>query len=264
MTQGVLLVAFNNQQVDYVNIAAWNAQRIQHYLDLPVAVVTDCVDHPKIHCFDQVIHRDKPQSGSRYFHDLDQVVNWHNHDRSHSALLSPFDQTLLLDVDYIVNSDQLRDLLAIDQDFVCHRYAVNARTGDKFNTTFGKYHMPMYWATVVCYRKSLKTQVIFNTMQMVQQNWSHYRNLYGIHRAAFRNDHALSIALTLESGNTLQTTDIPWNLVSVLPEDQLTFEHDKFVLEWQDGKRKRYIIIANQDFHAMGKSYLEKIIANQI
>ena len=263
MKQGVLLIAFNNQQVDYVSIAAWNTQRIHAHLDLPVCLITDQTNHPKISKFDHVIHCDKPGAGARYFHDLDQVVNWHNHNRSHAALLSPFDHTLLLDVDYVVNSDQLRTLLYIDQDLVCHRHAVNARTGERFNSTFGKHNMPMYWATVMSYRRSAKSHMIFHTMQMVQQNWSHYRNLYGIHKSAFRNDHALSIALTLESGNTLSTTDIPWNLMSVLPEDELTFENDQFVLHWQQNNRRKYITIKNQDFHAMGKSYLEKIIADQ-
>jgi hypothetical protein len=264
MNQGVLLVAFNNEHVDYVNIAAWNAQRIHQYLNLPVAVITDSVDHAKLDIFDHVIHKHKPAAGQRYFHDLDSVVNWHNHDRSHSALLSPFDQTLMLDVDYVVNSNQLSCLFDIKQDFVCHRYAVNARTGEKFNTSFGKYNMPMYWATVMCFKRSLKCQVIFNMMQMVQSNWHHYRNLYGIQRPTFRNDHALSVALTLESGNTLNTFDIPWNLVSVLPEDELLCDnYTEFRLQWQDGQKRRYTVLKDQDFHAMGKSYLEKIIANQ-
>jgi hypothetical protein len=50
----------------------------------------------------------------------------------------------------------------------------------------------------------------------------------------------------------------------VLPEDELLCDnYTEFRLQWQDGQKRRYTILKDQDFHAMGKSYLEKIIANQ-
>lgn len=263
MTRGVLLVAFNNSHFDYVRMAAWNAARIRHFLNLPVALVTDAHSHQHLDQFDHVINLDRPQSGKRYFDDIKTTVDWINYDRSHAAWKSPFEHTLVLDVDYVVNSDQLKVLFDIDQDFLCHRTAVNARTGEVFNNTFGRYQMPMYWATVMCFRKSKKAQVIFEIMAMVQQHWQHYRDLYQIDRPAFRNDHALSIALNIESGHTLSTTDIPWNLLSVLPADELgCVDQTQFEITWQDTRTRR-VIINNQDFHAMGKSYLEKIIDNQ-
>ena len=263
MTRGVLLVAFNNSHFDYIKMAAWNADRIKHFLELPVCLITDRADHPQINHFDHVITVPRPHSGKRYFDDIQTTVDWINYDRSHAALQSPFDHTLVLDVDYVVNSDQLGMLFDVDQDFVCHRSAVNACTGEIFNTTFGKYHMPMYWATVMCFRRSPKAQVIFDIMTMVQHNWQHYRDLYQIDRPAFRNDHALSIALNIESGHTLHTVDIPWNLVSVLPGYELRgVDRYRFEIVWQE-QRGRRVIIQNQDFHAMGKSHLEKIIDDQ-
>lgn len=264
MTQGALLVAFNNAHIDYVTIAAWNADRIRRFLNVPVTLITDSTDHAKLDRFDQVIFRPTPQAGQRWFEDIDATVDWRNFDRSHAALESPYDKTLVLDVDYIVNSHQLRCLLDSTEDFLCHRHAVNARSGELFNISFGKYNMPMYWATVMCFKRSKKADVIFHMMQMIQNNWAHYRDLYQIDRPAFRNDHALSIALNIESGQTLTTTNIPWNLVSVLPAEKLSAISDtEFRIEWNDGQKTRFTLLANQDFHAMGKSYLEKIIANQ-
>ena len=263
MTRGVLLVAFNNSHFDYVKMAAWNATRVRHFLDVPVALVTDSLAHSNLDAFDHVIYMSRPQSGKRYFDDIQTTVDWINHDRSHAALQSPFEHTLVLDVDYVVNSDQLKFLFEINQDFVCHRDAVNARTGEIFNNTFGQYQMPMYWATVMCFRKSKKSQIIFDIIAMVQHNWQHYRDLYQIDRPAFRNDHALSIALNIESGHMLTTCDIPWNLVSVLPGDKLTcVDHNVFEIAWHDTRAHR-VTLKDQDFHAMGKSYLENIIDNQ-
>jgi hypothetical protein len=61
----------------------------------------------------------------------------------------------------------------------------------------------------------------------------------------------------------LNTIDIPWNLVSVLPGHELRgVDRNRFEVVWQE-QRGRRVIIQNQDFHAMGKSHLEKIIDNQ-
>ena len=44
MSSGVLLFAFNNEQVDYVSQAQYLAKRIRKYLDLPTTLVTDDVE----------------------------------------------------------------------------------------------------------------------------------------------------------------------------------------------------------------------------
>ena len=41
MTQGVLLFALNNKDVDYIKQAVFCAKKIKHHLKLPVALVTD-------------------------------------------------------------------------------------------------------------------------------------------------------------------------------------------------------------------------------
>ena len=53
MTQGALIFAFDNEEIDYVKLAAWNARNIHEHLKIPVAIVTDSVDVPDV--FDVVI-----------------------------------------------------------------------------------------------------------------------------------------------------------------------------------------------------------------
>ena len=53
MTQGVLLFAQNNNEIDYVRIAVFAAERIKQYLNMPVSIVTNMIiDHS---IFDQII-----------------------------------------------------------------------------------------------------------------------------------------------------------------------------------------------------------------
>ena len=265
MIRGALIFAFNNEHTDYVRMAAWSADRIHRHLDIPVAVVTNAPERARSHTsFDHIIDAVPETGGTRWFEDYAATVSWHNAGRTDAYALSPWDQTLVLDADYVVCSDALHSLWSVDTDFLCHRLAFNAATGSLLTglNTFGQWDMPMWWATVMMFRRSNHSQFIFESMQMIKSNWQHYRNLYGISKPTYRNDFALSIALGIVSGQTWQVQEIPWNLTSVLPEVELKqLDKDYFVLEYADSVgKKKTAGINGIDFHAMGKRHLEKII----
>lgn len=249
-------------------MAAWSADRIRRHLDIPVAVVTDLdPGDPRVSRFDRVIAADATTGGTRWFEDYASTVTWHNAGRVDAFDLSPWDHTLVLDADYVVCSDTLGRLWDCDSDFLCHRTAWNAANGSMLDglNTFGRLKMPMWWATVMCFKKTNVSQYIFDAMTMVRQNWQHYRDLYQIDRATYRNDFALSIALGIVSGHTLQVDEIPWNLASVMPDTELTqLDDDYFGLTYTDIYNvPRTVGISGTDFHAMGKAHLEKIIASR-
>lgn len=266
MTTGALIFAFNNERTDYVKMASWSAARIRHFLNIPTTLVTDS-DSPELaKQFDQVIHARAQTGGRRYFEDYADTVSWHNAGRTDAYSLSPYDTTLALDSDYVVCGNQLQQVLNAPQDFLAHRTAFNvARPEDPFLDTFGRNKFPMWWATVMMFRKSPTAQYIFDSMQMIKDNYEHYRNLYGISERNYRNDYALSIALGLVSGHTLKVDSIPWPMPSVLPDTELSKvdagETELWHMKYTDKHSKlRTIGLAGQDFHAMGKHELEKVI----
>jgi hypothetical protein len=266
MTTGALIFAFNNEKTNYVTMARWSAKRIRQHLDIPVAIVTDSTDPGLVEEFENVINVSPQTGGSRYFEDYADSVSWHNAGRTDAYSLSPFEQTLVLDSDYVVCGDQQRQVLNAPQDFLAHRDAFNvARSDEPFLDTFGRNQFPMWWATVMMFRKSPTAQYIFDSMAMIKHNYRHYRDLYGITEQNYRNDYALSIALGIVSGHTLKVDSIPWPLVSVTPDTELTRESfgdaEMWIMKYagRDSKPKT-ISIAGQDFHAMGKKYLEAVI----
>ena len=203
MTCGALIFAFNNEATDYVRMAAWSAENIRRHLNIPVAVVTDADPaDSRLKAFDQVVHATAESGGTRWFEDYASTVTWHNAGRVNAYELSPFDQTLVLDADYVVASDALLDILKLPQQFAAFQDAFDPSSMSNLET-FGEYNMPMWWATVMMFRKSNTAQYIFDSMQMVRDNWQHYRDLYNIDRATYRNDFALSIALGIVSGHTI-------------------------------------------------------------
>jgi hypothetical protein len=262
LTQGVLIFAFNNEATDYIAMAAWSARNIRRHLNLPVAIVTDNPEAAAQYEFEHIIATVADTGGSRHFADYGTTVTWHNAGRVNAYELSPFDQTLVLDADYVVASDSLLDVLKIPQQFAAFKDSLDVANLTNLET-FGEYTMPMWWATVMMFRRGNISQFIFDSMQMIRNNWQHYRDLYGIHQSNYRNDYALSIALGLVAGAEQSVHEIYGSMVNVMPGLRLTWvEQDHYEVEYTnaDGQLKN-MSWRGMDFHAMGKRHLEVIVA---
>jgi hypothetical protein len=262
LTQGVVIFAFNNEATDYLAMAAWSAKNIRRHLNLPVAVVTDDPAAAAEHKFEHIIATAADTGGSRHFADYGTTVTWHNAGRINAYELSPFDQTLVLDADYVVASDALLDALKLPQQFAAFQDAFDPSSMSNLET-FGAYNMPMWWATVMMFRRGNVSQYIFDSMQMIRANWQHYRDLYGIHQSNYRNDYALSIALGLVAGAEQAVHTIFRPMLNVLPEHRLTcVEPDSYEIEYTNAEGKlKTMSWQGLDFHAMCKKHLEAIVA---
>ncbi len=263
MTTGALIFAFDNEQTDYVAMAAWSAENIHRHLDIPVAVVTDAPDRARTYSgIDRIIEAVPESGGTRYFEDYQSVVTWHNAGRVDAYALSPWERTLVLDADYVVASQQLKPLLNCGQEFLCYKDAMSAIDDLPGLNVFGRHKFPMWWATVMLFQKCNHARFIFESMTMIRQNWQHYRDIYGIDRATYRNDFALSIALGIVSGHTLQVDTIPGCLISVMPDQRLTqLGQDDYLVEYQNSSGKKQCVeFVGMDFHAMGKRDLGEIV----
>lgn len=267
MTAGALIFAFDNQCTDYVAMAAWSAANIKQHLGIPVAVVTDSTDSQKLAVFDCVIPAQPISGGARHFSDYNAHVTWYNAGRPDAYDLSPWDETLVLDSDYVINSSALNLLLGKGFDFTCFRHCRDATDPERvILPTFGRFQMPMWWATVMLFRKCHTAQFVFDSMKMIRDNWSHYRDLYGINEEVYRNDYALSIALGIVSGHTWQCDSIPWPMLATLPEHLLELNQLESQQFWIVNYRNhldqpRFFSFAGLDFHAMGKQSLGEAIA---
>lgn len=266
MKTGALIFAYDNEHTDYVQMAAWCAARVKQHLDIPVALVTN-QPHRATSIFDHVIETDSGNVNRKMFEDHDwQMASWHNTRRTDAYALTPFDQTLVLDADFVINSDFLRHTFATAPDFLCYKdaFSVGQQNSEYLTdyNSFGQYHFPMWWATVMLFRKSTMSSYIFDTMHMVKQNWAHYLDLYNIKSSIYRNDFALSIALGLVSGHTLSVDQFVGALPTVLPSQRLQqLDTNMWQIEWQEDSRTKTVSIAGLDFHAMCKRDLGAIVA---
>lgn len=267
MTRGVILFAFNSPKYNYYDMAYHTAKRIGHFLNLPVTLVSDEASVPE-ECEDGVwdkIIKVVPDRDN--FRDWGM---WINKGRYMAYELSPYDETILLDVDYIINSTKLLTLFDIDTEFCCHNRTSFLMHPGAPQEILSAYSYETLWATVVMFRKSERAKHIFQCLEMVQKNYDHYANIHNFIAGVYRNDYALTLALRIVNGHGSSPSDvIPWDLLHIGKNTQVYRNNDEeFNTEytvmfdnWQKGKvRKEYIIAKDIDFHVMNKDlYMEMI-----
>lgn len=267
VNRGAILFAFNSPKFDYYSMAKYTARRINHFLNLPVTIVTDKNSIPKNESFnwDKIITIIPDKNNIR-----DNSI-WINKGRYQAYDLSPYDETLLLDVDYLVNSSKLLKTFDLNTDFCCHDNTSFFMQPNAAQEILSSYSFKTLWATVIMFKKSKYTEQIFNSLQMVQQNYMHYANIHSFVAGVYRNDYALTLALRIANGHLINKHDIiPWNLLHVGKntsiysnniKDEFNTEYTVLFDNWQRGKiKKEYITIKDMDFHVMNKENFMELI----
>jgi hypothetical protein len=266
MSKGALLFAFNSESFNYYNMAEFAAKRINHYLDLPVTIVTDenSIPNKIIYNFDKIILVEPDKSNIR------ENKIWINKGRYQAFDLTPYDETIVLDTDYVVNSNSLLKTFDTYIDFCCHDTTSFFMYPKAPQEILSSYSFKTLWATVMTFKKTKRTKHIFECLEMVQKNYSHYANIHSFITNVYRNDYALTLALRIANGHILSATDIiPWNLLHVGKNTKVyansgtEFNNEYTVLfdNWQRGKiKKEYITIKDIDFHVMSKENFVELI----
>jgi len=266
MNRGAILFAFNSPKTNYYEMAVATAKRINHFLGLPVTLVTDAESLPETqtYTFDKVIVTAADKNNIREH----QV--WINKGRYQAYDLSPYDETILLDTDYMVNSDKLLRAFTTYEDFGCHDTTSFLMQPGVPQEVLSAYSFKTLWATVIVFKKSNRAKQIFECLEMVQKNYDHYCNIHSFVGGIYRNDYALTLALRIANGHSDNKRDIiPWNLIHVGKntsvyrnnDNEFNTEYTVMYDNWQRGKiRKEYITIKDCDFHVMNKDNFMELI----
>lgn len=272
MTQGAVIFAQNNGTIDYVKIATFSAKQLKHYLNVPVSLVTDSPEAvTDTEVFDQIIVINSNTTQTKKFHDgtlSSKNLIWKNLSRSQIFELTPYDTTLVIDSDYVINSSVLLPAFDSNSNFQIYRTSLdlaswrNTSSFDRLN----QYSIPFYWATVFVFKKDIVTQAFFNIIDNIKLNWEYYRLLYTIDSKVFRNDFAFSIAIHIMNNNTTGefATDLPGNMTYILDRDLLVeISEDKmqFLVE-KEGYYGEYTLVRTTglDVHVMNKSSLLRVV----
>ena len=208
MTRGVLIFAQNNNEIDYAKISLYAAQRVEQYLNVPVWLVTDSKDwllqsQPTAKTvFDRIITINAETSQTKKFYDgtlASKTLTWKNLTRSDCYELSPYDETLVIDSDYIISSNNLSKIWGNSKDFLIYRDSFDLAQwrDDRSFKYLNQLSIPFYWATAFYFKKTSANRAFFDIVKNIKSNWSYYRALYNIDSSVFRNDFAFSIAAAM-------------------------------------------------------------------
>lgn len=272
MNRGCLIFAHNNRDVDYAKLALLSGSLAKKNLGLPVSIVTDesTIDwmiESNIFSdvettFDQIITIDRPGSDNKrilYDGSDKKIIPFINSTRSNAYELSPYDQTLLIDSDFLIFSNRLNQYWDVDSS-VKISYAANDinstdRLGyhDKYISDTG---IHLFWATTVMFNKDENSKIFFDLVDIIKTNYSYFADLYMFNSKQYRNDISFSIAKHILSGFETDTiTSLP-PLLTVLDKDILnSVDKNKLIFLISTANTDSYVAAAikDTDVHIMNK-----------
>ena len=267
MSKGVVLFAFNNKAINYVEQAEFCAKKIIKHLQLPVTIVTsDKVTNKDL--FDKIIVIPKEENQTRNFYDGDQRQKafWNNKSRTTAYDLSPYHETLVMDTDFIVENDLLLKVFGKGHDFLINHEAQhldfqsNMTDEMKYISDSG---IKMCWATVFYFQKTDRVKRLFTLINHIKDHWSFYRFRYQLLQNTYRNDFAFAIALHILNGHMKSDWPIqlPIKLFYITDRDKIVSYKDntwQFKLQGDlDCK------IKDINIHVMNKIGLMKVIKDE-
>lgn len=266
MTRGIVLFAHNNETHDYYKMAVAVAKRAKRFLDLPTTIITDeeslaSTQTSVEDVFDKTILIEPDKNNAI------RKKKWYNKGRYQVYELTPYDDTIVLDTDYMINSTTLLDVFEQPGDIQCYSNAKYLFNMEAPNELISTQSFSTYWATVIRFKKSDKAQDMFAMLKMIQTNYDYYSELHNFMSATYRNDYALTIALRTVNGHLENKQDfIKGSLVhagsdtKVERVDDITYDIQT-TRKSNGGKLKTHKIrVTGFDFHMLNKeNYLELI-----
>jgi hypothetical protein len=285
MSRGVLMFAHNNEEIDYIKLAVVNALLIQKNLGIKdITVVTDpfSLKHAEKtlgkrllkKAISNIIVNEKDKkfknTNVRLYKDTSHSVKnlpFYNVNRCDAYDISPYDETLLLDVDYLILSDTLNQCWGHNNELMMNwkfQDIMYERKDPSLNR-LNHLGITMYWATVVYFRKTEYAESFFNFVKHVKNNPQYYRDLYKWQGTLYRNDYSFSIAAHMMSGFTDKgIPQLPTTLYKSFDTDDIHSAVDKNTIVMYLEKPKSpgdFILTKWQDIdlHVMNKWAINRI-----
>jgi hypothetical protein len=249
-SRGIVAFAYNVDTIDYVSIAESTLALAGKQLDLPYTLITDRELKNNLHTM-------------RHDVDTGEFVKWRNVGRHHAYELSPYEETLVIDVDYLILDNNLSKIFDVDWDYILARNSYALTT--QWPSTMGSNSLPYVWATVFAFRKTPRAKRYFDLIGRIQRNYAYYCALFNVDGRNYRNDYAFAMADTILNGYTVVKKSIPGSILAVDQSIQSMTVKDKHIVVKD---KNRSYVLPRTNLHVMSKAYLQsnnfKILVKQL
>ena len=278
--RGILIHAYNNDKINYGLIALCNALCIKYNLNEKVSLITnnDTIDsliaikseELVYNTFDKIIIKESISDNQKRYGDSNKyhMLPWNNSSRSDSYSLSPYDETILIDSDYLIMDKTLNLLWGSIHDVMIADRAIplNHDIIDSSEKWIQDYSIKMYWATCIYFKKSKKAETLFDIVNHIKTYYDYYAMVYGFNSSQYRNDYSFSIAVHMMNGFVAGNDEIktlPFSLFTSFDWDDLIDipEKNEFIFlvnDRQNHQKFTLTKIKNMNVHVLNKFALER------
>lgn len=156
--------------------------------------------------FDAIVITTEPSSlNVRQHHDSPWATfncQFRNGNKHRVFEYSPYDRTLLVDIDYFIMNDNLDYIFETDTPLAMYTDAhnVDAEPSKLYERYINEIGIPMIWSTVVYFDKSEHSKQFFDLWAHIADSYQYYSFLYDFPHKLFRTDYCVSIAIHILNG----------------------------------------------------------------
>tara|TARA_B100000963_G_scaffold45112_3_gene33609 strand:+ start:12862 stop:13767 length:906 start_codon:yes stop_codon:yes gene_type:complete len=214
---GVCIFAYNNEQLDYAKFASVVSKFVKRNMkNNQVALITNegtenwmkqSLSQQTIdYCFDYVIiTKDEHISNPRVHHDSpwsEFTAQFQNSNKHKVIEYTPFERTLLIDTDFIVQNNFYDYIFETNTPVAMHRTAeyLGGELPYQDEMMLNRAGINHWWSTVVYFDQSEHSKMFFDIWSHVKDNWEYYSLLYQFPKSLFRTDFCVSIASHMING----------------------------------------------------------------
>lgn len=281
MTEGICLFAYNNSQIDYTRIAMLASVCAKKHLNKPVALITNDSSWAWLRstqsfgdiklAFDDVIISDDELDSTNTRLHYNSPWNefsapFYNTNKHKIFEYTPYDKTLLMDIDYICKTDFLNHAFSSYEGVAMYDRAKGLQNNNSAleETFLYDAGIPMWWSTIIYFDQSQISKAFFDLWSHIAENYSYYRLLYNFPGKLFRTDYCVSIAVHILNGMQ------PGDVINTFADQPLLNMYQKDVI--LEVNKDNWLMLANNveqnwqnlavnhknlDLHCMNKRSLD-------
>jgi hypothetical protein len=262
-TKGVIIFAKNNEQFNYIKQAEVAGSMAKHFLDVPVSLITIEEDYKNntSDIWDNVIYLDDVEivnGRGVYVKGKRQDITWYNLNRLLAYDLSPYDETILIDGDYLIQNSVLNAVWGSVEPMLMNTDS-SLPTGQQehiYEKVITDGYPNIHWFTVCYFRKCKEAEEWFTLAKEIKDNNDFYTTTFNSPYTFYRNDLTAAITSHIINGYT-----DGW--MKPLPTRQINSYPPETILDVRQGSitlntGKGPVRLKDTNIHLLNKHEIEK------
>lgn len=282
MSRGFIMFAHNNAEINYGEMALANGVLIKKNMrHNQICLVTD--EHTLAYLYqtrgEELVNRifeyiklvdTSLFSNLKEYRDTKHrrvTLKWNNNSRIKVYNLTPFDETIVIDTDYLILDNTLDSVWGCNADLLINDDAIDilgnvVNDSERYLTTGG---LKMAWATLVYFKKNKEVACFFDLVNHISENYKYYSVLYRFSDVMYRNDYVFTIAKHMMGGGVEKNgygTFLNSKLLTSYDSDDIVSYRDNtivFLAQTHIDYEFQIVKIKNTNVHIMNKFALGRI-----